>query len=79
MNLIIDLLAIFYFIYKYFIQLTYLSQTGNKLTNYQFWGLREWKIIYHYVKAPLVVIFLTLIASIIFIQLSKDDRLRRAK
>ena len=57
--LFVDLLSLAYFIYIYFVQKVIEVENGVYQTNYQFWGLNQWRIVWHFAEIPVIIIVIS--------------------
>ncbi|MDF2543869.1 MAG: hypothetical protein K0S47_3587 [Herbinix sp.] len=70
-NILIDTMAVLYFIYTYFIQKVIQLENGSRLTNYQFWGLGQKKILFHYAGLPFIIIVSSLAITFVMILVNR--------
>lgn len=70
-NLIIDIAAVIYFIYIYFIEKSFVMVDGERYTNYEFWGFAEPKIVLHFAAPSIIVICFTLLFTLVMALYSK--------
>lgn len=75
-NLIIDIVAIWYFVYIYFFSEAYVMEGGQRLTNYEFWGVSNPAIILHFAAPSLIIIGYMLIFTVIMAKFCKWRKIK---